>query len=112
MQGAARRRLERPVDRGLLVFVSDLVLAEAYHALQRHDGMPKSEARSILHQFATSGTVAVDPVEAVAALESRRGAGLVDHLIHARYRSLGVVTTTSERKQGALEGAARLRARS
>jgi len=108
---AARRRLERAVERGEPVFVSDLVLAEAYHALQHHYRLPKSEARSILHRFATSGTVTVDPGEAVAALELRPGAGLVDRLIHARYRSLGVVTTTFERKQGALEGAARLRVR-
>jgi predicted nucleic acid-binding protein len=109
---AARRRLERAVERGEPVFVSDLVLAESYHALQHHYDLPKAEARSILHRFATSGTVAVDPLEATAALESRPGAGLVDRLIHARYRSLGVVTTTFERKQGALEGAARLRVRS
>ena len=92
--------------------MTDLVLAEAYHALQHHYGVPKAETRSILHRFATSGAVFVDPDEAVAALESRPGAGLVDRLVHARYRSLGVVTTTFERKQGALEGAVRLRERS
>lgn len=110
--GAARRRLERAVEGGERVLVSDLVLAEAYYALHHHYGLPKAEARSILHRFATSGTVTVDPIEAVAALEVRSGAGLVDRLIHTRYRSLGVVTTTFERKQGALEGAARLRVRS
>jgi hypothetical protein len=92
--------------------VSDLVLAEAYHALQHHYDLPKAEARSILHRLATSGTVDVDPTEALAALESRPGAGLVDRLIHVRYRSLGAVTVTFERKQAALEGAVRLRARS
>ena len=35
---AARRRLERAVERGEPVFVSDLVLAESYHALQHHYG--------------------------------------------------------------------------
>jgi len=108
---AARRRLERAVERGERVVVSDLVLAETYHALQHHYDVPKSEAVLILHRFATSGTVGVDPTEAVAALEPRPGAGFVDRLIHARYQSLEVATTTFERKQGALEGAIRLRAR-
>lgn len=106
----ARRRLERAVEDGERVVVSDLVLAEAYYALQHHYGVPKSEARSILHRFASSGTVEVDPIQAVAALELKPGAGLVDRLVHARYQSLGVATTTFERKQGALEGAIRLRA--
>lgn len=109
---AARRRLERAVERSERVVVSDLVFAEAYHALQHHYRLPKAEARSILHRLATSGTIAVDPAQALTALEARPGAGLVDHLIHARYRSLGVVTTTFERKQGALEGAVCLRVRS
>ena len=106
---AARRRLEIAVEQGERVVVSDLVLAEAYHALQHHYGVPKAEARAILHRFATSGTVHVDPARAVEALESKGGAGLVDRLIHARYRTLGATTATFERKQGALEGATRLR---
>lgn len=40
---------------------------------------------------------------------TRLGVGLVDRLIHSRYRALGAVTLTFERTQGALEGAARLR---
>ena len=91
--------------------VSDLVLAEAYYALQHHYGVPKPEIQSILHRFATSGAVHPDPADAVAALEPRRGAGLVDRLIHSRYRALGASTITFERKQGALEGAIRLRVR-
>jgi predicted nucleic acid-binding protein len=107
----ARRRLERAVERGERVLVCDLVLAEAYHALRHHYGMPKAEARAALERFANSGVVQVVPPEAVSALAERAGAGVVDRLIHARYRSLGAVTTTFERKQGALEGAQRLRGR-
>jgi hypothetical protein len=68
---AARRRLERAVERGEPVFVSDLVLAESYHALQHHYGLPKSEARSILHRFATSGTLAEVRLE-IPLLQTRR----------------------------------------
>lgn len=45
------------------------------------------------------------------ALEARSGAGFVDRLIHERYRERSAITTTFERKLGALEGAARLRTR-
>ena len=107
---AARRRLELAVEQSERVLVSDLVLAEAYHALQHHYGVPKAEARSLLQRFARSGTVEVQPAGAAAVLEERRGAGLADRLIHVRYRSLGAATVTFERKQGALEGAIRLRA--
>ena len=38
---ATRRRLERAVEAGERVLVSDLVIAEAYFALQHHYGIPK-----------------------------------------------------------------------
>jgi hypothetical protein len=52
--------------------------------------------------------VSVEPIESQGALEPNRGAGLVDRLIVARYRSVGALTLTFERKQAALEGAERL----
>ncbi|MBI3200871.1 MAG: PIN domain-containing protein [Myxococcales bacterium] len=106
---AARARLERAIEDGEAVLVSDLVLAEAYFALQHHYGLPKDEARQLLEDFVRSGVVQADPPEAVRALERRSGAGLVDRLINARYRSRGAVTLTFERKQAALEGVRRLR---
>jgi hypothetical protein len=38
------------------------------------------------------------------------GAGLADRVIHARYRGLGAVTVTFDRRQSELEGAVRLKA--
>jgi len=105
---AARRRLEQALERSERVVVCDVVLAETYHALHHHYGVPKSEARSILERFAKSGVVTIEPADAVGALEAKSGAGLVDRLIHARHRSLGAVTATFEKKQGSLEGAVRL----
>ncbi len=99
------------MERGEQVLVCDLVLAEAYYALQYHYDVPKIEARLLLERFAQSHVVEIDPAGAIGALEARSGAGFVDRLIHARYRGRGAVTTTFERKLGALEGAARLRAR-
>ncbi len=111
MAHAARRRLERAVEAGERVLVSDLVIAEAYFALQHHYGIPKAQARALLRQFIDSGVVEPDPSTASADLEPAAGAGLVDRFVHSRYRALGANTLTFERKQAALEGAVRLRAR-
>ena len=105
----ARRRLEHAIEAGEKVFVSDLVIAEAYFALQHHYGVPKTRARALLRQFVDSGVVEADPPTLATDLAPATGAGLVDRLVHSRYRALGAVTVTFERKQGALEGAARLR---
>lgn len=104
----ARRRLESAVESGERVFVSDLVIAETYFALQHHYGVPKNRARALLKQFVDSGVVEADPPTMAADLAPATGAGLVDRLVHSRYRALGAVTVTFERKQGALEGATRL----
>ncbi len=108
---AARGRLERAVEHSERVVVCDLVLAETYYALHHHYGVPKDEARSILERFVTSGVVETDPAVAFRAFAERRGVGVVDRLIHARYGTLGVSMVTFERKAGALEGAVRLRVR-
>ena len=91
------------------MLVCDLVVAEAYYALQFHYDVPKAEARKILMRFVRSGVVTLEPREAEDVLGATAGAGLVDRLIHARHRALGAVTLTFERKLGALEGAVRLR---
>lgn len=104
----ARRRLARAVDAGDTVLVSDVVAAEAYFALQHHYEVPKAEARRLLRQFLHSGTVQLDPKGALEAFDDAPGAGLVDRLVHGRYRSLGASTLTFERKQGGLPGAERL----
>ena len=105
---AARRRLERAVETAEPVIVSDLVIAETYHALQHHYRVPKTEAQTILRRFVESGIVRLEPPTSSGALDVTAGAGLVDRLIHFRYRSLGAITLTFERRQGSLEGAVRL----
>ncbi|MDH4046101.1 MAG: PIN domain-containing protein [Gemmatimonadota bacterium] len=105
---AAARRLEAAADTGERVVVCDLVVIETYHALHHHYGVPQSEARALLQRFLVSGVVHPEPGEIVPALTAT-GAGLADHVIHARYRGLGAVTLTFDRRQGNLEGAVRLR---
>jgi predicted nucleic acid-binding protein len=107
----ARRRLEHAIERGESVIVCDLVIAEAYYALQFHYDVPKAEARRMLLRFVRSGVVTLEPREAEEVLDAAAGAGLMDRLIHARHRGLGAVTITFDRRLGALEGAVRLRSR-
>jgi predicted nucleic acid-binding protein len=106
---AAARRLEAAAEAGERVVVCDLVVVEAYHALHHHYGVPQPEARALLHRFLVSGVVHPEPVEMVPALTAT-GAGLADRVIHARYRGLGAVTVTFDRRQSDLEGAVRLKA--
>lgn len=105
----ARRRLEEAFAASEIVLVCDLVVAEAYHALQHHYGVPRAEARSLLRRLLGSGVVQLEPTTSSAALDATGGAGLVDRLIHARYRGLNAATLTFEPSQARLEGAMRLR---
>jgi len=106
---AAQRRLARLLDAGESLFVTDLVIAETYHALQHHYRVPREEVIGLLHQLLTSGVVLPDPPEVLAALNEASGAaGLVDRLIHARHRARGHVTLTLDARQAALDGAERV----
>jgi predicted nucleic acid-binding protein len=106
---AAARRLEQAVARQERVVVTDLVAAEAYHALRHHYGMPETEARSLLRRFLASGVVHLDPLGALEAFEPAADAGLLDRLIHARHREAGATTLTFDHGQGRLAGAVLLK---
>lgn len=95
---AALRRLERARANGESVHVSDIILAEAYFALQYHYGIPKSEAVGLLRRLAESGTVVVHP-RTLAALLSSSTAGLADRLLLARHGIEGWKTLTFDRRQ-------------
>jgi len=101
---AAQRRLARAVDGGELVFVTDLALAEAYHALHCHYGVPKDAAQAMLRALVSSGVVELRP-EGLEGAWGSSAVGLVDRLIHARHRAAGAITLTFDRRQAALEGA-------
>jgi hypothetical protein len=105
----ARKRLDEAYLANGIVLISDLVLAEAYHALRYHYAIPENEVRRRLADFVKSGLVLLEPAGAIRALGNAGGAGLMDRMIHERYRSLDAVTLTFDGKQGNLEGANRLR---
>lgn len=102
---AAARRLERSVGAGESVVVTDLVAAETYHALRHHYGMPEGEARLLLRRFLEAGVVQPDPRRMLEAFGDGGGSGLLDRLVHIRYREAGATTLTFDRQQAQLEGA-------
>ena len=108
----ARRRIERALIVGERVIVTDLVVAEAYHALRHHYDVPETVARGQLREFLGSGILHADPADAGEAFgQTARGqAGVVDRLIVARHRALGATTATFDRRQARVEGGILLRA--
>jgi predicted nucleic acid-binding protein len=107
----ARRRIERALLAGERVVITDLVVAEVFHALRHHYGVPEAAALGQLREFLGSGVVVLDPAEAAGALGSgtKGQAGVVDRLIVARHRFLGATTATFDRRQALLEGGVLLR---
>jgi predicted nucleic acid-binding protein len=104
----ARTFLERALASGDDIVASDLALAEAYHALHYHYGVPKGEALTHLRAMLASGVVQIDPPGSLWAFEPLSGAGLVDRLIVARHRANRATTWTFDRKLAALEGVVRV----
>jgi predicted nucleic acid-binding protein len=80
LDGIARRG-DQPV-------VSDLVIAEAYFALQHHYSVPKKEALQALRQMLEAGEIASTGTAAdVLSLTNLATAkpGFVDRMIHSAY---------------------------
>jgi len=106
----AKERVEQALEAGHTLLVTDLAIAETYHALHYHYGMPKPETRALLERFVASGIVRLDPESSLPALAHATGAGLVDRLIHVRHRALAAITLTFDRRHAQLEGSERLEA--
>jgi predicted nucleic acid-binding protein len=92
--------LREQVASGWAVHVSDLVLAEAYFALQGFYQLPKPEALQALALFARHSGVRVTPV-ALEVLGLPRLAtakpGFVDRLIHGASQNAGHTLVTFEK---------------
>jgi len=107
----ARRRIERALLVRERVVVTDLVVAETFHALRHHYGVPEAVALGRLREFLGSDVIHLDPVGAGEVLgQGARGqGGVVDRLIVFRHRTLGATTVTFDRRQARLEGGVLLR---
>lgn len=103
----AMRYLRQRTREGDQFLVSDLVLAETYHAFQHHYGASKKETLAALRDFLASpgiaGTGEVGVVLATPQLDSAKP-GFVDRLIHRNYlRSGAEHVVTFETAAGKLE---------
>ena len=104
----ALAEMQQRIARGDTLFVSDLVVTEAYFALQHHYGMPKAEALALLADFLHErGVTAMGAALAVLATPNLATAnpGFVDRLIHAEYRRHAGEMLTCEKAAGRLPGA-------
>jgi predicted nucleic-acid-binding protein len=96
----AARFVEAKLAADAFVYVSDLVLAETYFALQSYYGMSKADALSILLAFiGTPGIRASAVAGAVLALPKLATAqpGFVDRLIHGESQAAGRTLVTFEK---------------
>lgn len=95
------------VRRGVSLIVSDLVVSEAYFALQYHYGVPKTEALSLLSRFFDeSGITSSGAAATVLAVPhlATVNPGFVDRLIQAEYASSTREMLTFEKAAGRLPG--------
>ena len=90
-------------DAAAEIEVSNLVIAEAYFALQHHYGVPKDEARSALISVLTSGLVKPQHGQRVLdELSETSEPGMLDRLIAEDYSASGLIPLTNDRKTGRL----------
>lgn len=96
----ATRFLDSRVTDGGTVTVGDLVLAEAYFALQSAYAMPKDEALDVLARFSVApGIVVSGHAREALALPgiSRAKPGFIDRLIHGQATLSGAALVTFEK---------------
>ena len=98
--------LEAVARRGDHAVVSDLVVAEAYFALQYHYDVPKKDALAALRRMLADGEIEAQGVAIeVLALEGLASAkpGFVDRLIQSAYISSGGSMASFEKAAGKLD---------
>ena len=109
---AAVRRIESALRGGDTVLAPDLVVSEAYFALQHHYGLSKAEAiatlAALLHESGIEAAGAAGRVLATPHLATARP-GFVDRLIHAEYTQIADEMLTFERPAARLPRARVLR---
>lgn len=93
------------------LFASNLVIGEAYVALQHHCSVSKLAAKSALRSVLTSGLVSpLGGQDVLDALAATRGCGLFDRLIALQYGADEMTTLTLDRKMASLPNVTRLAA--
>ena len=98
--------VSQSLKRGARVHVGDLVLAEAYFALQSFYGLSKKDSLKALGLFVEHSGVLVDPATAAILRQPNLASakpGFVDRLIHGGCRRQGRVFATFEKSASKLE---------
>ena len=108
LAAAAKEFLFEMETAGTPVFVSNLVIAEAYFACQHHYGISKRDVLDGLLSLLSQPTFQVhqDLLELLAlpGLETAKP-GFLDRLIHAEYTQSGLPLVTFEKAATRLSGA-------
>ncbi len=113
MADAARALLERAESRGNRLLVSDVVVAECFHALRHHFGVPAEVAAeqlaALLGDPAIEGEAAADLLATPAS--AAEPPGFMDRLILAHAARQGATLHTFDAQLAGLPGAERIRFR-
>jgi len=108
LAAAAKEFLFEMETTGAPVFVSNLVVAEAYFACQHHYGISKRDVLDGLLDLLGQPTFQVHPdlleLLALSGLETAK-TGFLDRLIHAEYAQSGLPSVTFEKAAARLPGA-------
>lgn len=108
---AARALLERTEARGEQLLVSDLVVAECFHALRHHFGVPAEQAAehlaALLHDPAIQGEAAAELL--VTPEAAVHPPGFMDRLILAHAAQHGATLRTFDAALAKLPHAERIR---
>ncbi len=109
----ARHYLAEVEQSGAKVFVSNLVVLEAYFACQHHYGMPKAAVLAGLHTLLSMPTLIVHPyllpLLAAEGLASAKP-GFLDRLIHAEVNAARLPLVTFEKAAARLQFTHQLKA--
>ena len=101
----AFRFLEKSHFSGVIVYVSDMVIAESYHALCYHYEVPPLEAAKILANFLASPMFTPYGHSLTALQEYQgKGAGVVDRLIRLKLLDLAHEVVTFDKNFSKLSG--------
>lgn len=103
----AREYLAEVEEGGAAVFVSNLVVSEAYFACQHHYGMAKADVLTGLLTLLSQATFVVQPalleLLAVGGLATAKP-GFLDRLIHAEYAASNLTLVTFEKAASRFPG--------
>ncbi|MBN2293069.1 MAG: PIN domain-containing protein [Pirellulales bacterium] len=99
--------IEEAIDARDSIIVSDIVICEAYFALNTHYDVPKREAIATLIDMLSEGYISTtdgSPILKVmrTCLKSSQKPGFVDRLIHAQYEADGTDMVSFEKSAGRL----------